>query len=190
MTMTLDTMRADFEFHAGRSLSLPLAGLATWTVIGLVALFLSPAGANLALMVGTGAIFPVAMIISRRLGERLVDNPSPLAGLMGRSVAMVNLLWVLHLSLLVRAPEYLPLSLGIGLGLHWTVFGWVIGHQVGLIHAIVRTGLATALWWAVPSHRVTAVAAAVVIAYGYSVSALSTRRQDARVPVDQMEVLS
>ena len=168
-------LRADFDDHAGRSLALPVAGAAVWGVIGVAGLFLRPGTASLVLLFGTGAIFPLGLAVAHRLGERLIDNPSPLAALMGRCVLMVNLLWAVHLTVFALAPVYLPLTMGIGLGLHWVVFGWIIGHPVGLIHAIARSALVTAAWWLLPTHRISAVAAAVVVVYGFTLYALATR---------------
>lgn len=170
----LAELRADFDEHAGRSLALPVAGAIVWSTIGVAALILPPSGATL-LLFGTGAIFPLGLAVADRLGERLIDNPGPLAALMGRCVLMVNLLWAVHLTVFALAPSFLPLTLGIGLGLHWIVFGWIIDHPVGLIHAITRTALVTAAWWLFPAHRISAVAAAVVAAYGYALYALAIR---------------
>lgn len=171
----LGALRADFDRHAGRSLALALAGAFVWAAVGIATLFLSTSTANLVLMFATGAVFPLGVVIAHRLGERLLDNPSVLAGLMARCVVMVNLLWAVHLSVFALAPSYLPLTLGIGLGLHWVVFGWIIGHPLGLIHAIARTLSVTVAWWLVPDHRISAVAAAVVVSYGYALYALATR---------------
>lgn len=146
-----------------------------WAIIGVAALFLPERTSTIALMFGTGAIFPVALVLARLLRERLLDNPSPLAGLMGRSVFMVNLLWAVHLTIYARVPELLPLTLGIGLGLHWVVFGWVIGHRLGVVHAVVRTVLVVTMWWTVPGARISAVAAVVVVAYAYSIVTLMAR---------------
>lgn len=175
MDSHLAALRADFDAHAGRSMALPIAGALVWAAVGLAALRLPPATANMVLLVGTGAIFPLALGLARLLGERLLDNPSPLAGLMGRCVLMVNLLWALHLTVFALEPAYLPLTLGVGLGLHWVVFSWVVGHPVGLIHAIPRTVLVTGLWWLIPTNRISAVAAGVVAAYGLSIYLLATR---------------
>lgn len=171
----LGTLRADFDRHAGRSLALPLAGAFVWAIVGIAALFLPASTANVVLMFATGAIFPLGVAIAHRLGERLLDNPSVLAGLMGRCVVMVNLLWAVHLTVFVLAPSYLPLTLGIGLGLHWVVFGWIVGHPLGLIHALARTLLVTGAWWLAPDHRTSGVAAAVVASYVYALYALATR---------------
>ena len=173
-------LRLDYDRHAGRSIALPIAGAIVWTAAGIAGLLLDPRSALLALLFATGLAFPLALAIARPLGERLLDNPSPLAGLMGRSVLMVNLLWAVHLSLIPTAPELLPLSLGVSLGLHWVVFGWVTGHWVGLAHAVARTLLVTAAWWALPDAPVTAVAGAVVLVYAASIAVLARRELDTR----------
>lgn len=175
MPTTLDRLRADFDEQAGRSLALPLAGAIVWAVIGVASLFLSPRIATFVLIIGTGAIFPVGILLARLLHEKLLRNSNPLATLMALCVLMVNLLWAVHLTLLFEAPTLVPLTLGIGLGLHWIVFSWIIRHPMGIINAVARTLLVTAAWWALPDHRVGAVAAAVVVTYVYSVVVLRTR---------------
>lgn len=114
----LGAVRADFDRQAGRSLALPLAGAIIWTIVGIAALFLPLRPAILLLLFGSGAIFPLGLALARLLHERLLDNSNPLARLMALCILMVNLLWALHLTLLNRDPALLPLSLGIGLGLH------------------------------------------------------------------------
>ncbi len=176
MNEAMTTLRLEYDRYAGRSVALPLAGALVWTLIAIAGLVLETRIATFVLLFTTGLAFPLALAIARPLGERLIDNPSPLAGLMGRSVLMVNLLWAVHLTLAAQDWAYLPLTLGIGLGLHWIVFGWVIGHPVGLIHAVGRTLLVTAAWWVFPDARVTAVAAAVVLSYAYAIVVLLGRR--------------
>lgn len=128
---------------------------------------------------GTGAIFPLGLAVAHQLGERLVDNPSPLAALMGRCVLVVNVLWAVHLTVFALVPTYLPLTIGIGLGLHWIVFGWIIDEPVGLIHAASRIALVTTAWWLMPTYRISAVAVAVVATYAYTLYALATRPRPA-----------
>lgn len=180
MAQELESLRADFSREMGRSLALPIAGAVAWATAGIAALFLAPRNATFVLLFATGAIFPVALLLGRQLGENILSRENPLARLMGLSVLMVNLLWALHITLLFRDIDYFPLSLGIGLGLHWVVFSWIKGHPVGLVHALVRTGLVTGLWWLFPGDRITAVAAGVVVAYGYSILAL-TRLPDPHI---------
>ncbi len=178
----LPALRADFEREAGRSLSLPIAGGIVWTIAGIAAMFLPQQIATYVLLFGSGAIFPIGLAVAKLLGENPIANNNPLSRLMGLCVLMVNLLWALHLTLLFEDASYFPLSLGIGLGLHWVVFSWIIGHSVGTIHAVLRTLLATALWWLLPVHPISAVALGVVIAYSYSIFTLSRRPLTQLVP--------
>ncbi len=176
MADSLVQLRADYDVQGGRSLALPLAGAIVWAVVGIAALFLTPRTSSFVLVIGTGAIFPIGLLLAVVLRERLLNNTNPLAKLMGMSVLMVNLLWAVHISLLYIAPTLISLTLGISLGLHWIVFSWIIQHPLGLIHTIARTILVTAAWWLFPEHQVSAVAGAVVITYVYAIIALRSRR--------------
>ena len=176
MPGALEDLRADFERRARRSLSLPIAGAIVWTAVALLGFLLPARAATLALLFGTGAIFPLALLIARLRGEQLLENSNPLASLMGACVFMVNLLWAVHLPLAVNAPAFVPLSVGIGLGLHWVVYSWITQHPVGYAHATLRTVGVLAAWWMVPQAVVSACAAAVVVAYALAIYQMATRR--------------
>lgn len=154
---------------------MPLAGMAVWAVVAGLGLLLPPKTAVLALVFATGAIFPVALAIARLRGEQLIDNTNPLAKLMGVCVMMVNLLWALHIPLLLHAPQFVPLSLGIGLGLHWMVYSWIIAHPLGYQHAVLRTAGLVAVWFAFPAQLVTASAVVVVAAYALTLLQMRSR---------------
>jgi hypothetical protein len=171
-----NALRADYDRQAGRSLAMPIAGALVWTIAAVAATQLDQPTATQVLLSATGAIFPIALVLARVLKEKLVNNPSPFGRLMGLCIIMVNLLWALHSTLIFKDASLVPLRLGIGLGLHWIVFSWIIDHPVGIIHAVLRTILVTALWWLFPTQPVVAVAVSVVIAYAYSIFALATRR--------------
>lgn len=174
-TETLSDLRADFDKHLKGPLSMPLAGIIVWLAIAILGTVLSLRGGVLALIIATGAIFPIAMAIAKLRGEELLYNANPLARLMGVCILMVNLLWALHIPLFINAPQFVPLSLGIGLGLHWMVYSWIIGHPLGYQHAIVRTIGLTIVWFAFPSHVVTASALVVVAAYVVTLLQMRTR---------------
>jgi hypothetical protein len=95
---------------------------------------------------------------------------------MGACVFMVNLLWALHIPLALNAPAFVPLSVGIGLGLHWAVYSWITQHPVGYAHATLRTAGVLAAWWTFPQAVVSACAAAVVVAYALAIYQMATRR--------------
>lgn len=155
-----------------------------WTAVGVAALFLTPRISTFVLIVGTGAIFPLGLLLARLLGEKLLNNTNPLAKLMALCVLMVNLFWAVHITLLFTAPTLISLTLGISLGLHWIVFSWIIQNPLGIIHTIARVVLVTGAWWLFPEHRVSAVAAAVVATYLYSIVSLRTRTLNTLEEVD------
>lgn len=173
--MTLEEYRRDFDISANRSVSMPIAGAIVWLIVGLLSTQLSERAGVLVLMFGTGVIFPIALLIARIRGEGLMSSDNPLAKLMGLCVLMVNLLWAVHIPLFLYAPEFVPLSLGVGLGLHWVVYSWIVQHSVGLVHAILRTILVLAVWLAFPDNRLLAVALVIVFAYGVSIWQMLSR---------------
>ncbi len=173
--MTLEALRADFESATNRSISMPVAGAIVWTLVGLASTQLSERASLLTLLFATGAIFPIALLIAQVRKENLVSSPNPLAKLMGYCVLMVNLLWAVHIPLFLQAPEYLSLSLGIGLGLHWVVYSWIIQHPVGIIHAILRTILVLLAWYAFPDFRLLAVSGVIVVVYLWSIYQMVAR---------------
>lgn len=162
---TLNQLRADFDARSKGSLALPMAGAIVWAVIAVLGMILPQRTAILALVFATGAIFPLAIVIARARGEELLGNTNPLARLMAAAVLMVNLLWALHIPLFLIVPQFIPLSIGIGLGLHWVIYGWIIAHPLGVQHAIGRSLGLVAVWFALPDYRVTACAVVVIAAY-------------------------
>lgn len=184
---TLTQLRADFDERSKRSLSLPIAGLLVWGIVGVLGTILPPRAAILALLFATGAIFPLAMGVAKLRGEQLIENTNPLAKLMFVCVVMVNLLWAVHIPLLMHAPQFVPLSLGIALGLHWMVYSWIIAHPLGYRHAVLRTLGLVAVWFAFPAHPVTASAAIVVAAYAITIAEMWRRPGVPAVPAGGLQ---
>jgi len=167
--MDLDGYRKDFERSANRSVSLPIAGAIVWLAVGLLSTQLSERTGVLVLIFASGSIFPLGLFIARLRGESLVSSVNPLAKLMGLCVLMVNLLWAVHIPLFLYAPEFVPLSLGIGLGLHWIVYSWIVQHPVGMQHAILRTFLVVAVWTVFPDTRLLAISVAIALVYAITI---------------------
>ncbi len=172
---SLTELRADFDLRSKGSLSMPIAGLIVWTVVAFLGWILPFKQAVLGLVFATGAIFPIALGVARLRDEQLINNINPLAKLMGNCVVMVNLLWALHIPLLMNAPQFVPLSLGIGLGLHWVVYSWIIANPLGMVHAVVRSVGLIGAWYVFPDHLVTASAAMVVLAYAFTLLQMVAR---------------
>ncbi len=172
---TLEALRADFDARSKGSMSMPVAGALVWAAVAVMGMLLPANTAIVVLVFATGAIFPVALVIAQVRGERLMDRVNPLSRLMGACVLMVNLLWGVHIPLLLRAPEFVPLSLGIGLGLHWMVYSWIIGHGLGYRHAIGRTIGLVVVWFAFPAFRVSACSLVIVAAYAITLLEMRSR---------------
>jgi hypothetical protein len=178
---SLEVIRADFEMRTNRAMSLPMAGLLVWSAIAVLGLALPPKQSVFALVWGTGAIFPIGLLIARFRGEELISNKNLLAGLMGACVLMVNLLWALHIPLLVKAPTFVPLSVGVGLGMHWVVYSWIVRHPLGYIHAVIRTLGLLCAWVLVPTNPVTACALVICTVYGLTLYLMATREIPGRM---------
>ena len=174
--LTLERYRKDFEVATNRSISMPLSGAFIWLLVGLISLKVDFNTSIYLLLFSTGAIFPVALLIAKFRKEVLISSTNPLSTLMGLCVLMVNLLWAVHLPLVFTAPEFVPLSLAVALGLHWVIYSWIINHPLGIIHAVLRTLLAVGAWYLFPEMRIFAVSAAVVIAYLISILQMLTRK--------------
>ena len=173
--MSLEKYRMDFEASTNRSVSMPIAGAFVWLVIAILSTQLSEKMGVLILLFASGTIFPIALAISWVRGEVLVSSQNPLAKLMGYCVLMVNLLWAVHIPLFMYAPEFVPLSVGIGMGLHWIVYSWIVQHPVGLIHSLLRTLLIVGVWFLFPEQRLLTVSLVIVFVYSISIFQMLTR---------------
>ncbi|MBU8974732.1 hypothetical protein JI752_001120 [Lysobacter sp. MMG2] len=172
---TLQDLRIDFERRSRRSMSMPIAGTIVWSVAGVAGLFLPLKSGVTVLVLAMALIFPLALAVASVRGEELTGRDNPLSRLMGACVVMVNLLWALHIPLYFAMPRFVPLSLGIALGLHWVVYSWIVAHPLGYRHAIVRTLGLLAAWWLFPEWPVTACAAVVVAAYALTLVEMARR---------------
>lgn len=172
----IEQLRADFERTSNRAVSFPIAGAVVWALVGVVSLFLEPYYAILFMLFASGAIFPLALGVSKLRKENVLSSENPLSKLLAMGVLMVNLLWAVHVPLMMKAPQFVPLSVGIGLGLHWIIYSWIVQHPVGLIHAISRTISCVLVWVILPAENLLAgISTAIVICYGVSIYLMLTR---------------
>ena len=171
----LEQLRLDFEQTTNRAVSLPISGALVWTAVGIASLFLNQYNSTLVLLFATGAIFPLALGIAKLRNENITSSVNPLSKLMAFGVLMVNLLWAVHVPLMLKAPQFVPLSVGIGLGLHWIIYSWIVQHPVGIIHAIMRTVLCVLVWLFVPENTLTFISMGVIASYAVSIYLMFSR---------------
>ena len=157
---------------------MPVAGAIVWTLIGIAGLTLSPVPAVLVVFIGTGSIFFLGLLLSRFFGEDLLGKTRP------KNSFDVLYLYTLVMSLLVFSiaipffrADYtsLPLTVGILLGLMWLPLSWIIGHWVGLFHALSRTLLVVVAWYLFPDARFVAIPAVIVVIYIITIAILEQR---------------
>ena len=174
--LTLEQHRS----HFARSpfLAMPIAGTLAWTAIGIAGLVLPVELAAWALFNGKGMIFSIGLLVARFNGEDLLGRQrpgNPFDALFMRTVVMAWLVFAIAIPFFRNDPTSLPLTVGILAGLMWLPFGWMIQHWVGTFHAVTRTLLCLAAWYAFPDHRFVAIPAVIVAIYLVTIAALVRR---------------
>jgi hypothetical protein len=173
---TLHQLRA--EFGRSRLISMPIAGAIAWSAAGVFGAILPDAdSASIALFLCMPAVFPLALVIGRFTGEDVfgAQHQNDLDRLFGYGILMAMLVWGIAIPFWMVEPSSLPLSGGILTGLMWVPLSWILQHWVGLFHAISRTLLVAAAWFAFPRHRFVVIPAVIVVIYLISIAALARR---------------
>lgn len=170
-TSPLSTLRA--EFLAGATPSMPIAGMIFWAIIAVAALRLPPNPLALLVLFGSGMIFPFGVLLDRILYKRmkLADTANPVVQLFMQSLALVVLLWpfVILAARAAQSVNLIVLGGAILMGIIWIPYGWCADDPVGMQHAIGRCILCyIAYTYAPVPYKATAISAAVILAYLYS----------------------
>jgi hypothetical protein len=165
--------RKRYSAEAGGGVSLPVAGALYWAVIGVLGYYLDPADWAYAAAAGSGLIFPLGLLLQGPMRSPFMKAKSPLSGVTMAAIIAINLLWPVHFVLISVLPEAAPLTLAIGMTLHWPIIGWSYASRVCLIHALVRTAVVTLIWYALPDLRFTAIPFAVAALYVFAAMGLS-----------------
>lgn len=165
----LNLAKKDLLSRSGGGVSLPVAGAMYWTILGITGFFLSTSLWILVAFVGSGLLFPLGLLLSKPFDSNLLITDHPLNSVAIRAVIAINLLWPVHIAAFFIAPQLVPLSLSIGMGLHWPVIGWMYGSRTCMAHAIARTCVASAIWFIFPELRFTVLPLSVALVYGTSV---------------------
>ncbi len=166
------------QFAASRFLTMPLAGTIVWIVIGIVGAMKPGTVAELAIFIGTGSIFYLALGLSKFTGEDLMGRQRP-GNLFDRiflfSVMMAFLIYAIAIPFYLIDHSSLPMTVGILTGLMWIPFSALARHWVGLFHGIVRTIGILAVWYLLPEYRFTAIPAVIVAVYLVTIVVLEKR---------------
>lgn len=177
--LTLDQHRR--EFARRRFLAMPLAGTLAWLLIAACGMMeLEPARLMWVLYIATGCTAYLGMGLSYLTGERFMDKAqraNPFNALFMATVAMSLLVYAIAIPFARADWTSLPMSVGILAGLMWLPLSWTIQHWIGWFHAIARTVLVLAAWYAWPGQRYVAVPLAIVAIYAVTIVVLELRHR-------------
>jgi hypothetical protein len=176
----LDAERRALLVTNRAGISLPVAGAIYWLALAICGYLLPQRTWVLVACFGSGAIFPLGLLLSRPLRSPLLESTSPLASIAGLAVLSINLLWPLHLVIAFYDQSLLPLALGIGMALHWPIIGWMYRSRTCLFHALSRTALVTVIWFLLPAHRLTLLPLTIAVVYAATVAGLLREVERAR----------
>mgnify|MGYP003630739712 FL=1 len=175
LKQAIDHERKRYCVAAGGGVSLPVAGALYWAVMGGLGFYLAPSQWAIAAAAGSGLIFPLGILLQAPMRSPFMKSKSPLSGVTMAAIAAINLLWPIHILLIGGFPEAAPLTLAIGMSLHWPIIGWAYHSRVSLIHAFVRVAAVTVIWYGFPDWRLTGIP--FVVAGLYLFAAAGLRRE-------------
>lgn len=151
----------------------PLAGLIYWGALGGVGYVLNAENWLMAALVGSGLIFPLALLLARLFDCRFMGDRTAVSSVLFPAFAGMLLFWPMLVAALSVAPALAPLMLAIGMSAHWPVIGWGYDRTaLFTAHAIVRAGAVFAIWTWMPDGRMTLLPFAVAAIYGATVLAI------------------
>jgi hypothetical protein len=170
--MSLSETRAviDVERHrnyiaAGGGTALPVAGAIYWIGLAIAGLYLNDRLWCLLAFATSGAIFPLGLLLQRPTQSNATSK-SAFGMLLFAALFSMLCFWGITIPLFYDAREFVPLSLGIGMSLHWPVIGWMFGRTVLFsLHTAIRTAAVIALWYLFPEGRFTLIPLAIAGIY-------------------------
>lgn len=169
----------DLFVRSGGGVSLPVAGAVYWAALGLLGTQLTLYYWCLAAFVGSGLIFPLALLLQKPLGANIMAR-SPLGGVTGAALIGMITFWAIAIPAFLTAPQLTPLAIAVGMAVHWPAIGWTFG-RVGpfAAHALARAGLCTLVWFALPDGRTTILPFVVCAIYAVTAVYILIDRKNA-----------
>ncbi len=166
------------RFRAQRFLAFPLAGALAWAAVGIAGIYLSGFSVEMFLFCATGSIVYVGLFLSRFTGEHASTKGlprNPFDALFFLAVGSALLVYAIAIPFFLVEPTSLPLTVGILTGLMWMPTSWLMGHWVGIFHAVARTVGVVVLWYAFPDLRFVAIPFFIVLIYAVTIVVLESR---------------
>ncbi len=150
--------------------SVPLAGTTYWIGLGVWGYAATPSSWALTAFITSGAIFPLALMFAKLLRNDFMAERTAVTSVLAPTFIAMLLYLPMAISAYYVDPQLAPLMIGIGMSLHWPVIGWSYGRtSVFTAHTLVRAAVVTAMWWAAPDLRFTALPFAIAAIYAVTV---------------------
>jgi hypothetical protein len=122
---------------------------------------------------GSGAIFPLAVLLAALTGNNFLRDRSPLSSALFPAFAGMLLFWPMVFATAKVGLEATPLIIAIGLSSHWPVIGWTYARTaLFTAHSVVRAIAVTYIWFVLPDQRITLLPFAVAAVYLLTVLAI------------------
>ena len=173
--LTLDSSLRDLRanFLASSTQSMPIAGMLFWAIVAVAALRLNPNQLSLLVLFGSGAIFPLGILIDKLTQRRfsVASAANPVMQMFMQSLGLVALTWPLVILAARHAHDANLIVLGgaILMGIVWIPYGWAADDPVGLQHSVGRSLLSYVAFVYVPApYQATGISCVVLLAYLYS----------------------
>ena len=161
----------------------PLAGAIYWLALGVAGSFLTLQQWNLAAFIFSGAIFPLAILLSKLFRSDFMKDRTATGDVLGPAFTSMLLFYAIAFPALGYAPELVPLIVAVGMSQHWPIIGWSYGKTfIYSAHAVIRALGAAAIWVWLPDGRLTLLPLWVAAVYLGTVVAIIAvwRREQAR----------
>jgi len=168
----LNAERERLALLAGGGIAAPAAGAIYWFALCVLGLYAAPTTWCLVAFVTSGLMFPLALLLQRPTRSNMMVKDSPVAN--AGMVGFVNVAagWAITIPAFHTNPQLVPLTLGIGMSLHFASIGWSYGSRVLMFHPLPRALVLVVLWYALPAHRFTAMPLAVALIYLVTIALL------------------
>ncbi len=150
---------------ANGGIALPVAGALYWIVLAALGTQMQGNDWGLSAAMLSGAIFPLGLLLQWPLKSHFMKSKSPVSGAVWAAVIAINFLWPVHVVIISAIPAAAPLTLAIGMTLHWPMIGWAYASRICYLHAVTRLLVVTVLWYGFPEMRFTVLPLAVAGLY-------------------------
>ena len=160
----------------------PLAGAVYWAALGVAGHSLPVETWILVAFIFSGAIFPLALLLSTLLRVNFMKDRTATGDVLGAAFTSMLLFYPIAFAAYGHAPQLVPLILAIGMSQHWPIIGWSYGKPaLYSAHAIIRALGATAIWAMVPNGRLTLIpfwVAAIYLATAAAILIAAKREEE------------